>query len=368
MRKGFFLSVSIFLIVLVLIGILKGNIKTQTVGPEAVVKDGGKENRITVIAVGTLLYNMPIVWSAYNGSSYDFRPIFEDVKQEIESADLAIADLEATINPKKKLSGYPRYNSPIEILDGIKYAGFDVLNLANNHIMDNGLEGLLYTRKAIEDYGMIPLGAGDKIQEKHVVIEKNGIRIGLLSYTYGTNGLPAPDGTVNFIDKEKIKKDIEAVRKDCDFLILYLHTGTEYVRKVEPYQYELFRWVADAGADAVIGNHPHVYRDSEIYETGGRKVFINYSLGNFLSNQNDKYTDIGLMLKLTVLKKDSSTKIEKVDVIPVYRLRYKEGGKTFYKVVFCSRIEDYKIPESQKSYVLEVYNDFLKKNDFSGRF
>jgi len=368
MKKGVVLIISIFLIALALLGILKGNLKTQTSNPEVVVSSGPEEKRITIVAVGTLLYNMPIVWGAYNGSSYDFRPIFEDVKKEIEGADFAIADLEATINPKKKLSGYPRYNSPIEILDGIKYAGFDVLNLANNHIMDNGLEGLLYTRKAIEDYGMIPLGAGDKGQEKHVILEKNGIRIGLLSYTYGTNGIPAPDGTVNFIDKEKIKKDIEEIRKDCDFLIVYLHTGTEYVRNIEPYQYELFRWVADLGADAVLGNHPHVYRDSEIYETGGRKVFINYSLGNFISNQNDKYTDIGLMVRLTVLKRNSVTKIEKAEVIPVYRLRYREGGKTVYKVVFCSRIDDYKIPESQKSYVLEVYNDILKKNDFSGQF
>jgi poly-gamma-glutamate capsule biosynthesis protein CapA/YwtB (metallophosphatase superfamily) len=316
--------------------------------------------QVSIISVGDIMFHMPQIKSAYNGKGYDFKPVFEPVKSYIESSDIAIGNLETTINPSKKLSSYPRFNSPVEILEGIRYAGFDILTTANNHCTDTGNQGIISTVKLIKKHGMLPSGTGSKNDKKYAVLDKNGIKVGVLAYTSSTNFVTAPQDMVNYAKIENIRRDINEVRPLCDFLIVYVHTGTEYVRSIEESQRKLFRDIADLGADCVLGSHPHVVRPSEIYESKGRKIFISYSMGNFISNQNDKYTDIGEMIKLNVYKDISSTKLEGVEIIPVYRLRYSENGKRKFKVVPCSEIDSYGISKGEKDYVKAVYNSMIK--------
>ncbi|MFZ5354427.1 MAG: CapA family protein [Bacillota bacterium] len=311
--------------------------------------------RAVILAVGDIMFHSPQIKEAFNNGTYDFTSSFEDIKTVIQSADVAIGNLETTVNTKRKPSGYPRFNAPAEVLDAIGSSGFDVLVTANNHSADTGEDGIISTVENIRQRGMIAVGTGEVGKDKYAIIERNGIKFGVLAYTSSTNGLPASEEMVNIVSIEKIKGDIELVKPMCDFLIVYIHTGTEYLREVEEDQQLLFRAVADAGADCVLGSHPHVARQSELYKTGEREVFINYSLGNFLSNQNDKYTDIGGMVQLSIVKHEGKVMLDGFEILPVYRLRYKDGDKTIRKVVLCSKASDYEhISDTVKKYIEKV--------------
>lgn len=327
-------------------------------------KDLKEDKNVSIVAAGDLMFHMPVVNSAYNGKKYDFKYIFEDIKPIIESADIAIGNLETTIYPKRKLSGYPRFNSPIEILEGIKYAGFDVLTTANNHCADIGREGIITTVNNIKKSGMIPVGTGNIKEEKCAVVERNGIKIGILSYTFSTNGIKVPKGMVNLIDKKSIKKDIDLLKKKSDYIIVCIHIGTEYVMDAEPNVKKLFNEIAVMGADCILGSHPHVPRAAEIKEINGRKVFIAYSLGNLLSSQNKPYTDIGLICKLQI-KKDDKGEVSLIssDVIPAYRKNYIENGKNLYKIIDCSsnkKIDN--LIDEEKEYIKNTYYDIINKS------
>ncbi len=278
----------------------------------------------TIVAVGDIMFHENQITSAYDGKTYNFGLPFEYIKEEIQSSDLSIGNFEATVNPNRKFSGYPQFNAPEQTLASLKELGFDVLVTSNNHSLDTGIEGLLTTVKCIRKFGMLPVGTGEKDMPKHVIQDINGIKIGILAYTYGTNNILSGKkyaDYINLIVGNKIKSEIEGIRKNCDFIIIYLHTGTEYIRTVEKSQPDFFKSIADMGADCVLGSHPHVARDSETYiAKDGREVFINYSLGNFISNMDKRYTDVGLMIKL-VIKKDASTTLCSAEAIPLYRYR-----------------------------------------------
>lgn len=350
-----------------------GSIKTKEAITKSAVSNQGKTvdnidisftKKITVIAAGDVMFHMPQVKSAYTGSGYNFDAPFSDIKKVISSSDIATANLETTINPLKKLSGYPHFNSPPEVLDGLKYAGFNVLTTANNHCMDTGASGILNTVKEIKKRGMNPVGTGAADTEKFVIIEKNGIRVGMLSYTYGTNYSLAPSGMVNYVNVNKIKNDIDAVKKKSDFIIVFVHYGNEYVRKPEEAEISLFRKIADFGADCVIGGHPHVARGYELYDANGKKVLIAYSLGNLLSSQKDKYTDIGLIAKLNITKENDEIKLESYEMLPVYNYKYYENKKYMNKLILTDEIDSYKtIPASTREYIKNTVKELTGKAD-----
>jgi len=308
----------------------------------------------TVLAVGDIMFHLPQVTEARTETGYDFGLSFEKIKNYISSADVAIANFETTVNEKKALSGYPRFNSPPEVLEGISRTGFDVMVTANNHSMDTGVEGAENTAALIKKNNMIPVGVGEN--NKSVIIDKNGIKLGLLAYTSSINGLKAPVGYVNMVDEEQIKKDIAALQDKSDFIIVYLHAGVEYNRDVEEETAKLFRTVADLGADCVLGSHPHVARKSELYHTRNKQVLINYSMGNFLSNQNDKYTDIGTMTRLVIRKQGENTTLGNYEIMPTYRLRFRDAdGKTKRRIILASDIDNYShISDKEKMYIREV--------------
>lgn len=313
-------------------------------------------SELSIIAAGDILFHMPQVRAAEENGTYNFKPMFSEVKPYIEANDIAIANFETTINPRLKYSGYPTFNTPEQTLEALKDAGFDVLINNHNHSLDTGLEGLKSTNSYIKKYGFELLGSGEPDEDKFVIIEKNGIKVAMLSYTYGTNfGLQHKD-RLSYIDEDKIKEDITALRPECDFIIVFLHIGTEYVRSVENFQQELVNKVADFGADTILCSHPHVARKTELLKVGEKDVLVNYSLGNFISNQNDKYTDIGSMQHIKLEKIDTLTRIKATETIPVYRLRYKNNGKTVYRVVPSKDMDKFSsiVGESTMSYINEV--------------
>jgi poly-gamma-glutamate synthesis protein (capsule biosynthesis protein) len=211
----------------------------------------------------------------------------------------------------------------------------------------------------MKQYGFKVLGSGEPEDDKSVIIDKNGIKVGMLSYTYGTNyGIQYKD-MINYIDIDKIKKEMEAIKPKCDYLIVFLHLGTEYVRSVEPFQADLVKKVAAIGADAILCSHPHVARKTEILKHDGKETLVNYSMGNFISNQNDKYTDIGSMESIIIKKINGITRLKSAETIPIYRLRYSNSGRTIYKTVLNYNIAKFNniLSKDTISYITQASNE-----------
>lgn len=305
-------------------------------------KNEDKKYEISIISTGDILFHTPELDAARENNTYNFTPMFSEVKGLLSSKDISVGNFESTINPKKKLCGYPTFNTPVQALDALKAAGFKVLLCDNNHSLDTGIDGLKSTDKLLKQYGFKVVGSGEPNEDKSVILEKNHIKVGMLSYTYGTNYGKKYADMINYIDEVKIKKDISTLRLKCDYLIVYLHIGTEYVRTVERSQSDIVNKLAKMGADAILCSHPHVARKTDILRIDGREVIVNYSLGNFISNQNDKFTDIGTMENLVIEKSGNKTILKSAETIPVYRLRYEINKKTIYKTVPITSINKFK--------------------------
>lgn len=334
-------------------------VKDELLGPDNIIEVFKKPDyvsRVSIISAGDILFHMPQVESARESNSYNFRPMFSEVKDIINSRDISIVNFETTVNPKKPYSGYPSFNTPVQALEAVRYAGFQVLLNAHNHTLDTGLEGMKNTMRLMKENGFMVVGTGEPNEDKSVIIEKNNIKVGLLAYTYGTNyGIQYKD-MINYIDEEKIKSDLVKIRDKSDFILVFLHLGTEYLRTVEEFQINIVKKVASYGADAILCSHPHVARKTEILKHNGKEILVNYSMGNFISNQNDKYTDIGSMESMIIEKKGNITRLKSAETIPVYRLRYNKDGKIIYKTVPHNAIEDFSniLSKNILSYVREV--------------
>lgn len=215
--------------------------------------------------------------------------------------------------PDHLYSSYPQFSSPDELAYDIKNAGFNIVVTANNHCYDKGKAGFKRTLDVLDSVGIEHLGTyADSVQRSKfypLLIEKKGIRLALFNYTYGTNGLlPKKPNIVNFISKQIILSDLaKADSEKADYKIAIMHWGKEYEMKPNNEQKELALFMAKHGFDAIIGSHPHVVQTFEILypDTSDSTHFVPvfYSLGNFVSNQRDRYRDGGAMFSLTIEKK-----------------------------------------------------------------
>ena len=284
-----------------------------------------------VVANGDILCHDALYYTAKKGDgSYDFNQFFEYVKPWIEEADLAIGDFEGTISDKHPLAGYPLFNAPIEIADTIKDLGYDVVDLAHNHILDSGLYGVEYTAKAFKDRGLDVVGihVDKKRSEDRVLIkEVNGIKIAILAYSYGYNGMDANltreerNNYLADLDEEKMKEEIQRAEKEADVTIVMPQMGIEYELQPTEEQKVLYRKMIDWGADVIFGGHPHVVEPAEVLEKDGDKKFIIYSMGNFISNQrmermDNKWPERGLLMDVTFEKSNDKTIIKTVKAHP----------------------------------------------------
>lgn len=309
-----------------------------------------ENTQATILATGDIMFHMPQIRGAYdeNIGKYDFKHNFEYVKKYIKSADLAVANFETvTAGEDIPYSGFPNFNSPVETLDAIKYAGFHMLTTSNNHCLDQGKKGLLNTISAIEERGLINIGTYKEPAEDIFMMDINNIKIALLSYTYGFNGMgytlteEEQKYMVRKIDEDRIEHDIQKTKdKGADIVVVFIHWGNEYQREPSEEQIKLGRKMVQWGANIILGSHPHVIQRSEIIQYNGKDNYIIYSMGNFLSNQrretmDNKYTEDGVMVKL-ILEKDYSKKqtiIQDIEYIPTWVRRYKQDGRWVYQIL-----------------------------------
>lgn len=297
-----------------------------------------------IMANGDLLYHDLLYYSAEQADgSYDFSENFTYVKPWLEQADLVLGDFEGTINPDYPLAGYPFFNTPEQVVQAIKEAGYDVVDLAHNHILDSGLEGVATTAQAFKDAGIEPIGVypdQPRDQAPLVIREVNGIKIALLAYAYGFNGLEAGlspeeyEAVLSDLDEKKMEAEIKRAEKEADITIVMPQMGEEYRLEPTEEQIELYHKMVDWGADLVFGGHPHVPEPTETLEKDGESKFIIYSMGNFISNQriesldgllNAEWTERGVLMDVEVKKKGDKTQITSVKAHPTWVSRVDKG-------------------------------------------
>ncbi|MCQ6276362.1 CapA family protein [Bacillus sp. V3B] len=272
--------------------------------PEPIVKT------IHLSAVGDILIHNSVYEDAYVGhNQYDFIPMFELVKPYMQNADITFANQETVIGGVDLgLSSYPAFNSPVEIGDALKDAGVDLVSMANNHTLDKKDKAVPLAIEHWNKIDMLYTGAYDSFEDQNIirVIEKDEIKVAFIAYTYGTNGIPVPEGKeflVNIIDKQKIKEEIDRAKEMSDVIVLSLHFGNEYERMPNQSQQDLVQYVVDEGVDIILGTHPHVLQPvSWIQGKEGNKAFVIYSLGNFVSAQDQLYRQIGGMANIEIQK------------------------------------------------------------------
>jgi poly-gamma-glutamate synthesis protein (capsule biosynthesis protein) len=328
--------------------------------PNSLVNNPAQQNSdstktITFSFVGDLMCHAPETDFATVGKDcFNYKPIFSEVKKYLTSTDFTVGNLETTLSGKEsKFSGYPLFNTPDEFLDALKDAGFNFLITSNNHCLDRGEKGIIRTIDKIHEKGLISTGTNKNQHDCDSIriLEKNGIRTAILAYTFGVNGnyLSRKEKyMVNLIDTTVIKRDVLFARtKNTDVIIVYFHFGNEYMRKPSDYQEEIIRKTISYGADLIICSHPHVIQPMEYFLTKDSKLkegFIAYSLGNFISNQRERYTDCGVILNFSISKnRAGEITLSNLGYLPTWVFKGEVDKKNEF-VILPSDTSIYKLP------------------------
>jgi poly-gamma-glutamate capsule biosynthesis protein CapA/YwtB (metallophosphatase superfamily) len=301
--------------------------------------------QITLLAVGDNLIHIEVVQDGKQADgSYDFNSIYSNLADEIAAADIAVINQETILGGTDfAYSGYPNFNSPTEIGDAIINAGFDVILHATNHTLDMGVKGVENTIEYWKQHPEITvLGMNESLEESKQIpiVEKNGIKLALLNYTYSLNGYSLPKGKpylVNLLDKEKMSEDIKKAEALADFTIVFPHWGSEYVYEANDAQKDLTEFYYEQGVDLIIGTHPHVLEPVEWIETTkNHRMLVYYSLGNFMSYQKEAPRMLGGMAQVTITKDKSGTYISESHIIPT--VTHYESGPTDFSL---HKLRDY---------------------------
>lgn len=299
---------------------------------------------------------------------YDFNNSFSEIGKYIEDSDVAIANFETTLaGDKKKYRYYPTFNSPDSFADAVKNMGIDIVTTANNHSLDSGTAGIKRTLDILDKAGLEHTGTFRTEEESNNVFYKevNGITFSILNYTYGTNGISLPTSSafmVNYIDKEKIKNDLNKAKEiNPDIIIVYVHFGAEYETFPNDKQRETAMFLKENGADMVIGSHPHVVQPFEMDKENGKETFIVYSLGNFISSQRTLPRDAGVIAYVNVSKTgDEKIQIDEVSFVPTWVHAKRKGEEKYNMTVLPAGITSFssiELREEDKARMTAIENE-----------
>lgn len=275
-----------------------------------------KEQRVSFLAVGDNLMHKKLLDDARQNGTYDFTPYYSHIKSFISKADLSFVNQETVLGGKKfGYSGYPLFNTPDEMAEALNDTGFDIVNGSNNHVLDQGEEGLNHS---IEVFQRFPNIRYIGLKEKEIpVIEKNGIRISILSYNQYMNYDQKSDSYRSF-QKSRMKADVKEAKRISDCIIVSCHFGNENQTKPNHFQKEYAQFLADLGVDVIIGTHTHTLQDVQwLNGKDGHKTLVAYSLGNFISGMLEEEAQLEGMLTFDILKKENDISIENVTLTPL---------------------------------------------------
>lgn len=322
----------------------------------------------TISAQGDLLMHKPVIRSCkQEDGSYDFSGLFQYLREYVESYDYAAVNLETTLGgPDYPYQGNPEFNCPDSVADALKEAGYDLVLTANNHSSDTYTSGILRTLEQLRSRNLTPLGTmSDGEEKKYALVDVNGIRLGMLCYTYATNeiseGKPSLNyrefvktaGIVNYFLETKPERLLEEVRTHiadmkadgAEAIVMYLHWGKEYFTTPNDFQKDLAQKLCDLGVDVIIGSHPHVLQPVQLLESATdpeHKTVCLYSLGNLVSNQmkdeaqvfKSGHSEDGAIFSVTFEKySDGTVKIASVDLLPTWVNRNENQGQRRYDVL-----------------------------------
>lgn len=324
---------------------------------------------VQIVMVGDMLMHGRVMDSGKkDDGSYNFDHLFENVKDTIENADLALVNQETILGGTELgLSGYPAFNSPYELGDSLVSAGFDVILHATNHTLDKGKTGVLncmnFWDTNYPDINYLGINKSQEEQDTDIfVYEQDGMKIAILNYTYGTNGIPTPSDMpyiVNYMNEEKIIQDLKTAEEIADFTIVCPHWGTEYVLTATSSQKNWAKIFMENGADLVIGTHPHVIEPVEmITDENGNEMLVYYSIGNFVngtSGTGEGTTNrmVGGIADITLsMTEDGDVFIESYDVIPIV---CHIDEKTEYTVYYLS---DYTEDLAKENHIVSQDSNF----------
>lgn len=332
-------------------------------------KPSKKEITATVLNTGDILIHDNILWGAeQSDGSYDFSKLFKEAKSYITKADYAVANLEVTLGGTAagNYRGYPGFNSPDSLLDYVKADGFDMLLTANNHCLDTGLAGLKRTVQQLKAKDLDFLGTKETTDDPtYIVKDINGIKIGMVAYTYGTNSSASGAGSlINYFSSSNLNKFytdaqsvIDSMKADgAEAIVFYMHWGNEYHTKPNTYQKAAAQQLCNMGVDVIVGGHPHVLQPVElVYAEGSDHTTVClYSMGNSISNQRISemtglcetgHTEDGVLFNYTFTKNsDGEVSLTAVDVIPTWVDRYgtpRNYQYTMYPLETAAMAENY---------------------------
>jgi len=342
-----------------------------------------REGSFTLSAVGDMLMHIPVINTGYysNTGAYDFNTIFSYFSSYISAADYAVGNLETTLaglNNGYSYSGYPQFNCPDAIVTGMKDAGFDGILTANNHTYDTRTIGLMRTQQIIREAGLSKLGTKEAADDpNYMVVERNGIRLGLACYTYETDGyadqkalngigINAADiPLINSFDyshtdlfyAELSESMAQAKEEGADAFVLFIHWGNEYQITQNATQSAIAQDLCDLGVDVIIGGHPHVVQPVELLTSAkdeAHKTVCLYSMGNAVSNQrrqnmnlNTGHTEDGVLFSVTFTRySDGTVILEKADLLPTWvnlRTNPTTGRREYNILPLDKELPDWKV-------------------------
>ena len=284
-------------------------------------------NKARIMCAGDLMCEPVMSQSCFFNNKFFFEPYFVHVKKLLESSDFAIANLETSVSDNypyaidvHRLEDRYHCNAPKEYLEALRYAGFDAFALANNHTCDTGVQGLQDTIANLDDMGFLHTGAYTKADDNHeLIVDINGIKVAFLSYTEHFNSdldmkcftKYGREVMLNKYSSDKLKNDIlEAKKLGAEFILVYIHFWCkDYTHEVSESQIEVAKEIAEAGADCIVGGHPHaVQKYDRIVTSKGKNVPVNYCLGNFITSDSNMITRQSYIYEL-FLEKDNTGKV-----------------------------------------------------------
>lgn len=391
-RRTITISVLIVVLVLLIVFFVKActpeeekQDENPAVNSGAVQSDSGEEEEepkgdpnevvatANVLSTGDILIHQMLLDNSKVDGGYGFDKHFTTVTEKVKAADYAVANFEVTLGGAERgYSCYPCFNIPDTLGDALMSAGFDFLLTANNHCYDSSFAGLKRTVNTLRDMGFETTGTrSDLSQKKYSVVDVNGIKLGIVNYTYETTptveGRKALNGILMSVEAEdyvnsfhedkldsfysEMEQNIADMKADgAEAIILYIHWGVEYSLTPNASQKAIAQKMCDLGVDAIIGGHPHVLQSSDVLtsEVSGKKTFCIYSVGNALSNQRSAYmgvygtghTEDGILV-YTEFKKygDGRVELSSVDYVPTWVNRYEQSGQYVYAITPLDNID-----------------------------
>lgn len=315
-----------------------------------------EERKITLMAVGDNLLHMGIVNTGrMEDGSYEYSFLFDGIEEFLDIADIKIINQETIFGGNELgFSGYPYFNSPMEVGDAIAEAKFNVVLQASNHSADQGIQGLqncVSFWKSHQD--VLVTGIHEESAQTHEIpiLEIDGVKFAVLNYTYGPNMEVLPKSIQGHLDMlcnwdentgaidftsihPQVLADITLASELADIVIVCPHWGTEYATTPSSYQREFAQQMTRAGADVIIGTHPHVVQPVEWVESeNGNKALCYFSLGNYVSTQKEGIAMLEAMAWITFCVKEDGIEISQEDTgaFPMV-CHYKSGPVRLEKV------------------------------------